>query len=141
MILKSSTSYWSTGITLTWHPSVPLDHDGHRAGGWSGELAYFDDGWVGDDNPDTGQIATEGTLRTRYRVTDGNHRTAISALIDVLIEDAKRLGIQLGTGADHAPGRTASSAKPGGTSTPTAPRTSACTAPGTTTRGSSRDRH
>lgn len=99
MILHKSTSYWATGITLTWHPDIPADYQGARTTGWSGKLDYFDDGWAGDDNPDRGRIATEGTLRTRYRVAD-SQQTALAAVIDTLIADAQRLGIQLGTSAD-----------------------------------------
>lgn len=87
MILKQSPSYWTTGIILAWHPEREA---------WSGKLNYLDDGWAGDDNPDTGDISTEGTLRTRYALTNGQHQTALTAVIDALVADATRLGIQLG---------------------------------------------
>lgn len=75
--------YWSIGITLVW--------DDVR--GWGGGVDYYDNGWAGDDNTDTGEISTEGTLRTRYYVADGQQRTALAAVIDVLIADAGRLGV------------------------------------------------
>lgn len=100
MILHKSTSYWATGITLTWHPDISADYQGARTSSWSGKLDFFDDGWRGDDNPDEGRVATEGTLRTRYAVADGQQQTALAAVIDTLIADAQRLGIQLGTEAD-----------------------------------------
>lgn len=100
MILEKSTSYWAVGIILTWHPDIPRDYNGNRTSGWSGQIGYYDDGFAGDDNPDERCIATEGSLRTRYAVRDGQHRTALAAVIDTLIADATRLGIQLGTSAD-----------------------------------------
>lgn len=97
MILQRSTTYWSIGIVLTWHPDGARDHDGTRVPGWSGQLDYLDDGWAGDDDADSGNVSTEGTLRTRYVLRDGNNQTAIRTIIDTLIADATRLGIQLGS--------------------------------------------
>lgn len=85
--------YWSTGIILTWNPQVRRGTDGTWVPGWSGVVTFHDDGWVEDLDTDAGVISTEGTLRTRYTVTDGKQRTALAAVIDTLIADADRLGI------------------------------------------------
>lgn len=103
MILERSTSYWSVGIILTWHPGGARDHDGTKTDGWTGEVEYYDDGWTGDDNPDAGKLCTEGTLRTRYVIADGTSQTAIRAIVDTLIADASRLGIEFRTGDGDLP--------------------------------------
>ncbi len=94
MIRERSTTYWSVGITLKYHPDGARALDGKRIPGWSGEVEYYDDGWAGDDDADTGKVCTQGTLHTRYIVADGQEQTALSAIIDTLIADAGRLGIE-----------------------------------------------
>lgn len=42
---------------------------------------------------DPGRVSTQGVLRTRYGVQDGNHRSGLAAAIDTLIADAHKLGI------------------------------------------------
>lgn len=103
MILDRSTGYWSVGIVLTWHSDGARDAKGNKIPGWSGAVEYYDDGWLGDDNADAGLVATQGELTTRYPVADGDSRTALSAIVDALLADAGRLGIQFGT--DHTPPR------------------------------------
>lgn len=76
--------YWATGIVLTWYGD----------GRWSGEINYYDNGFC-DDDPDHAEVSTEGTLRTRYVVRDGTHVDGLTAVIDTLIGDAARLGIDL----------------------------------------------
>lgn len=83
MILHKSPGYWATGIVLRC--------DGQR---WCGWIDYLDDGFC-DDNADAGAISTEGTLRTRYMVWDGDQVSALSAVVDTLIADAAKLGIRL----------------------------------------------
>ena len=101
MILRSSTGYWSTGIILRW-----TSHSGSIAGvshsGWGGRVEFHDDGFAGDDNPDTGAVSTEGRLHSRYFIRDGDVVTGLRAVIDVLLSDAQRLGITFG-GAVGAP--------------------------------------
>jgi hypothetical protein len=94
VILELSTTYWSVGIVLKWHPEGARDHDGNKAPGWSGEVEYYDDGWAGDDDADAGKVSTEGVLRTRSVVADGGQRTALAAITDTLIADASRLRIK-----------------------------------------------
>jgi hypothetical protein len=97
MILNRSTDYWAIGITLTWNPDGARDSHGNEAPGWSGQVDYYDDGWTGDDDPDAGRVATEGTLRTRYVIADGSKRAALSAVIDTLLADGESLGIRFGS--------------------------------------------
>lgn len=96
MIIRNGErpGYWSTGIILTWNPLVFRGDDGKWVSGWSDIVTFHDDGWVDDLDTDAGAISTEGTLRTRYAVTDGQVRTALAAVIDTLIADADRLGIR-----------------------------------------------
>lgn len=83
MISNDGSGYWATGISLH-----------HTEDGWAGRLKFFDDGFR-DDNPDAGRVATEGELRTRYQVADGNTVTGLRAVIDALTADARRLGITM----------------------------------------------
>lgn len=91
MILTRSTTYWSTGISLRWRETT---RDGTTRSAWGGSVDYLDDGFVGDDDADTGKVSTEGELRTRYLVTDGKVASGLSAIVDVLLADAARLGIE-----------------------------------------------
>lgn len=102
MILERSTQYWSVGITLAYHPEGARDDNGNKTPGWSGEVDYYDDGWAGDDDTDTGKLCTEGILRTRYVIVDGAQQSAVRAIIDTLIADSGRLGIRFGS-ADMPP--------------------------------------
>ncbi len=92
MISKDGTGFWATGITV--HYS--------EGRGWGGAVEYYDDGFV-DDAADTGRIATQGELRTRYFVKDGETVTGLSAVVDVLLADAERLGIRFRAVAADAP--------------------------------------
>lgn len=96
MISTKSGSYWATGITLRYR-------DAHvaRAESWSGSVDFYDDGFAGEDNAETRQISTEGTLRTRYFVQGRPAEVALAAVIDTLVLDAERLGIRFrGTVSD-----------------------------------------
>lgn len=81
--------YWSTGITVDW-----IDRDTYP---WGVKLSFYDDGFA-DDDAAAGRVATEGQLRCRYYVAD------LGAALDVLIADARRMGIEFrqtaGTGPD-----------------------------------------
>lgn len=90
MILTGSTGYWSTGIVVRWNgPDRP---------GWGGHVDFLDDGFVGvaADDADAGRVSTEGRLRTRYFVRDGDTVTGLRVVIDTLLADAARLGITFG---------------------------------------------
>ncbi len=78
--------YWATGI------KVRANRASDGRVGWGAEVDYLDDGFVSDD-ADTGHISTEGRLRTRYFVKDGDTVGGLTAAIDVVIRDAARLGI------------------------------------------------
>lgn len=83
-------TYWATGI------SVRTMHDRDDALMWAAEVKFLDDGFCNDD-ADNGQISTEGRLHTRYMVRDGDDRTALATILDVLIADAATLGITFRT--------------------------------------------
>lgn len=80
--------YWATGIT------VRYGYSGSDLYGWGAEVEFFDSGFC-DDDTDSGAISTEGTLRTRYfvREGDGPDADALSAAVDAVKRDADRLGI------------------------------------------------
>ncbi len=100
MILTSSHTYWSTGISLRWREAT---RDGVTRSSWGGSVDYLDDGFVGDDNPDAGKVSTEGELRTRYTVADGESVTGLRAVVDTLLADAARLGIEFRGTLDDRP--------------------------------------
>jgi len=79
-------NYWTTGIVVLFAPPAPCS-DKPRYGAW---LEFFDDGWAQDGS-------TEGKLRIRYVETD------LAAALDVLIADAKRLGIEFKNVIGDAP--------------------------------------
>jgi hypothetical protein len=91
-MISKSGRYWSTGITVTWAPFAERIQ-GEPYGGWHAKLDYSDDGFA-DNDPDAGQISTEGTLHTRYPVRDAKIRSGLSVAIDTLLADAERLGIE-----------------------------------------------
>lgn len=68
--------YWATGIHL--------DHAGHDA--WTAGIKFLDDGFCQS-------ASTEGELHLRYMIP---HKE-LDAMIDVLIADAERLGIEWNT--------------------------------------------
>jgi hypothetical protein len=85
-MISKSGRYWSTGITVHWSADW----------GWAASLDYLDDGFA-NDNPDSGDVSTEGTLHTRYCVRDGYNVSGLTATVDALVADAKRLGIEFQT--------------------------------------------
>ena len=91
-MISKSGRYWSTGITVTWAPLAERIH-GEPYGGWHAKLDYRDDGFA-DNDPDIGQVSTEGTLYTRYPVRNAKIRSGLSIAVDTLIADAKRLGVE-----------------------------------------------
>jgi hypothetical protein len=66
--------YWTTGVVI----ERVLD------GKWSAHLDYYDDGHAGDT------FSTEGRLRLRYPV----ETEQIEQAVDVLVDDAVKLGIE-----------------------------------------------
>lgn len=91
--------YWSTGITVTYRHHVGTTNGVSRSG-WGASLKFYDNGFCNDE-PDLGQVSTEGTLSTRYYVSDGqdihgNRVDGLTIAIDTLIADATRLGIEFG---------------------------------------------
>jgi hypothetical protein len=67
--------YWTTGVTI-WRS---------ESGRWGVSLHFLDDGFADDRS-------TEGELKLRYLVEEDE----LSASIDLLLEDARRLGIEIG---------------------------------------------
>jgi hypothetical protein len=76
-------SYWSSGITLTYHPSSQ---------GWHASAKFYDGGF-GYSDADTGQISTIGLLESRYHIPDGDERDGLTAVLDTVKADAEQLGI------------------------------------------------
>jgi hypothetical protein len=95
MIKNSPGGYWSTGITLTYT-------NGHHGHAWSAVAEFYDDGFANDD-PDAGQISTEGVIRTRRAVRNGVATDGLTAALDALIADATGLGIEFKNGLDGTP--------------------------------------
>lgn len=93
MIQEVRTAYWSVGITVNYREGVNTGSDGQRRGGWGTRLQFMDDGFCSDDT-DARLVSTQGTLNTRYFVSDGEQVSGLSLAIDTLIADAERLGIQ-----------------------------------------------
>jgi hypothetical protein len=101
-VISKSGRYWSTGITVTWSPLAERIND-EPYGGWHASVDYCDDGFANND-PDTGQVSTEGTLRTRYAVRDAKIRSGLSVAVDALLADAKLLGVEfIAVGPDSEP--------------------------------------
>jgi hypothetical protein len=91
-MISTSGRYWSTGITVT-----------EYIGRWTASLDYCDDGFA-DDDPDAELISTQGSLSTRYGVRDGDTRSGLTAAVDALVADAKKLGIEfIATSGTDAP--------------------------------------
>lgn len=82
-------SYWATGITCHWTPEV----GGGRGPGWGASLKFYDDGFA-NDFAEIGLIATEGTLDTRYFVPESAVTPSLAIALNVLIQDAKKLGVE-----------------------------------------------
>jgi hypothetical protein len=101
-MISKSGRYWSTGITVTWSPLAERIND-EPYSGWHAKLDYSDDGFANND-PDAGQVSTEGTLYTRYPVRNAKIRSGLSVAVDALIADAERLNIEfIGTSAYPEP--------------------------------------
>jgi hypothetical protein len=94
-MISTSGRYWSTGITVTYAPFAERIN-GEPYPGWHASLDYRDDGFT-NNNPETVQVSTEGSLHTRYPVRSSKVRTGLSIAIDTLIADAERLGITFTT--------------------------------------------
>ena len=99
MILTSSTTYWSTGISLRWRE---ITRNSVTRSAWGGSVDYLDDGFT-DDDADAGKVSTEGVLRTRYMVADGKVASGLRVVVDVLLADAARLGIEFRGTLDDRP--------------------------------------
>ena len=76
--------YWATGIIVRY--------------GWSARVEFFDDGFCSDDT-DSGTISTEGTLKTRYYIREGDGADAdgLAVAVDAVKTDTDRLGIRFWT--------------------------------------------
>lgn len=101
-MISSSGRYWSVGITVAWAPFAERIA-GKIYSGWHARLDFHDDGHC-DNDPDAGRVSTDGRLFTRYPVRDGEIRTGLSAAIDTLLTDAKKLGIEMVPSASKRPG-------------------------------------
>jgi len=88
MISSKNDGYWSNGIILRYR-----DYVGKHPESWGGSVEFYDDG-LGSEYATTGEISTEGVLRTRYYVDDYDGDAVLTAVIDTLIADAERLGIR-----------------------------------------------
>lgn len=95
MILnKGNTGYWAVGITVTWNAHA-YGYGGQWKPGWRAEFSFYDDGFGGKDvDADHGHVSTGGTLSTRYFIPDGETTSGLSAAVDAILNDAKRLGIE-----------------------------------------------
>ena len=83
-------SYRSTGITLRYGIGVANGLDG-----WAAEVKFHDDGFGSPDFArNAGQVSTEGELRTRYFVSDGDGREGAVAAAQAVRQDAARIGIK-----------------------------------------------
>jgi hypothetical protein len=95
-MIKKSTTWWSTGITIRYLPDA-IERHGRSYDGWSATAKFYDSGFVSDDT-DTGSISTQGELGTRYFIRDGETVDGLTAAIDVILADAKKIDIQWGQG-------------------------------------------
>ncbi|WP_330172932.1 hypothetical protein OG875_04635 [Streptomyces sp. NBC_01498] len=100
-MISDSGRYWSAGIAVTWVPASVLIGEG-LYGGWHAVLTYYDDGFF-DTDPETGQVSTWGTLRTRSPVRDAKIRSGLSIAVDALLADAQRLGIEFPADSGSGP--------------------------------------
>ena len=87
--------YWTTGITVTWQSYAGTTHERGPHSGWGASLKFHDDGFWNDD-ADHGRVSTQGSLTTRYAIGDGDYTDGLTVAIDILIDDATRLGIHMG---------------------------------------------
>lgn len=100
-MISTSGRYWSVGITVTWVPFAERIND-EPFSGWHARLDFHDEGHCNND-PDSGMVSTGGRLFTRYPVRDGEVRTGLSAAIDTLIADAKKLDIDMTSSTTKRP--------------------------------------
>lgn len=101
MISTTGGRYWSIGITVTYAPFAERIN-GEPYSGWHASLDYCDDGFANND-PEKGQVSTEGKLHTRYPVRNSKVRSGLSIAIDTLLADAERLGIKFTNWGDEPP--------------------------------------
>lgn len=83
--------YRATAIT------VRYGYSGMDRYGWAATVDFYDNGFCNDDT-DAKSISTQGTLKTRYLVREGTGADAdgLAAAVDVVKQDADRLGIRFG---------------------------------------------
>lgn len=83
--------YWASGIT------VRYGYSGMDRYGWGAKVDFYDSGFC-DDDTDAGAVSTQGTLSTRYFVREGTGADAdgLATAVDVVKQDAERLGIRFG---------------------------------------------
>lgn len=99
-MISKSGRYWSTGIAVRWMDDTYRNENDERViPAWGGVAEFFDDGFA-DDDVNSGAISTQGELRTRYLVAEGQSASALSAVVDALRADAERLGIDFNAPAE-----------------------------------------
>jgi hypothetical protein len=79
------TGYWATGITVK--------RRGPDGTCWVTYLDFHDDGFSNDDIA-AGEVSTQGRFANRYPAREAEDKTALATVLDVLIADAQRLGIE-----------------------------------------------
>lgn len=79
--------YWALGITV----SANQQADGGVR--WGASAKFYDNGLVDTEDPDAGDISTEGEIRTRRFVDSTETTDGLATAIDTVKRDAERLGI------------------------------------------------
>ena len=79
--------YWSTGII------VEYVYSGMGQMGWTAKADFLDGGFC-NDNPEAGIVSTEGEVRSRYAVRNGETAHGLAVAVDAVKADVERLGIE-----------------------------------------------
>lgn len=79
-------NYFHSGITLK------HGYAGNGENGWSASASFHDAGFC-NDNPELGNIATEGFLSTRYSIRDSHNVSGILVSAKALLDDLTNMGI------------------------------------------------
>lgn len=91
--------YWYTGIS-TRFTLATLD-----AWGWTASLKFHDNGFNSGHTTADATISTEGTLITRYVISDpaSDYTKALETAVSALLEDANKLGLRFSLFAHPEP--------------------------------------
>lgn len=83
--------YWFTGIIVT------FSYEADSRWGWSAALRFFDAGFNSGYSTRHTTISTEGTMHTRYAISDPDQdlTAALHRAVTALLEDATKLGLRL----------------------------------------------